>query len=168
MGHARGRFGKKIDTVHWALGSWQARDQAAGTVALNVLGAQHLPETLLRIRGEYAANLTGAIADGVGVNVTQGLIQVPEGTDTTVLWSPITDGDAPWIWWDTMNLLYDELVADVVATQSSLSGRRVVDSKAMRKIRNTEIQWVAEIATITGFSVGSINVAGQARFLAGS
>ncbi len=135
MGHGRGRgFAKKIDTVHWTLFQEAALSLSAGAVAFNALGAQHLPETLLRLRGEWAAVLSGASVTGVGVAVVAGLILVPEGTGTTVLWSPISDGDAPWIWWDALQLMYTEQVTDVTWSAVTSSGRRVVDSKAMRKL----------------------------------
>ena len=160
----RGRHAKKIDTVHWTFGSWFTQALSAGTAAVNVLAAQHLPETLLRIRGEWQAIYDSGQTGGEGVAIACGLIQVPEGTGTTVLWSPITDGDAPWIWWDVMHLNYEESVDNVIGVGGV--GRRVIDSKAMRKLRNTEIQAVFENATT--FSAGTVNVAGSARFLAGS
>ncbi len=167
MAHRKG-FAKKIDTVHWTLFAEATANMGAGSVAFNALAAQHLPETLLRIRGEWIANFSAAIAPGVGVAVFAGLILVPEGTSTTVLWSPITDGDAPWIWWDVLHLLYSESVTDVIASQTTLSGRRVMDSKAMRKVRNTELQLVVEQTTLTGFAATNIGFAASGRVLSGS
>jgi len=168
MAHRRGGFAKKITTVHWEGVSFEAAGLTAGTVGQLVAAAQHLPETLMRIRGEVAACFSGSLAPTVGVALSMGIIQVPEGTGTTVLWSPFTDADAPWIWWDAFNLLYFEQVTDVIASQAAMSARRVMDSKAMRKLRNTELQFVAENVTITGFAAGAINVAGCARILAGT
>ncbi len=162
----RGRFSKKIDTVHWTYGSFQANDMGVGSVAVNVLAAQHLPETILRMRGEVAACFNTVQAPGIGVALSMGLILVPEGTGTTVLWSPIDDGDAPWIWWDTFHFIYEEMVTDVIAAQEAMAARRVIDSKAMRKVRNTELQFVAQNATV--FTAGSVNWAGSVRVLAGS
>ena len=136
---ARQRQGKTIDTVHWTYGSFLFVGQGAGTAAVNVGPAQHFPETLLRIRGSWAAAIAGAAASGLGAAITVGMIFVPEGTGTTVLWSPITDGDAPWIWWDVLHLVYTEQVTDVAYSSQTSSGRRVIDSKAMRKVRNTEL-----------------------------
>ncbi len=163
---ARGRHAKKIDSVHWTLGNFVFGAQAAGVVASTFLAAQHLPETLLRIRGEWVADFDGIQSAAIGVTVGVGIVQVPEGTGTTVLWSPISDGDAPWIWWDVMHLLYDEMVQDVIGSQMVLSGRRVIDSKAMRKLRNTELQVVCE--NVTGIGAATINAVGSARVLAGS
>ncbi len=166
MANGRGRHAKKIDTVHWTFGAFGALAFSAGTFAQTVLSAQHLPETLLRIRGEWACDLDGAQVPGTGVRITGGLIQVPEGTGSTVLWSPETDGDAPWIWWDVFNLIYDEYVTDVIWSSQTSDGRRVIDSKAMRKQRNTEVQFVAENLTVLG--AGGVNISGAARFLHGA
>ena len=168
MARRRTGFQKKIDTVHWTLGQEVFVSQGAGTAAVNLLAAQHLPETLLRIRGEWVSNFAQALASAVGVVVTMGIIQVPEGTGTTVLWSPNTDGDAPWIWWDSMQLIYREYVTDTVWSSNTSDGRRVIDSKAMRKIRNTELQVVVENATITGLSAANIDASLTVRVLAGS
>ncbi len=167
----RQRHAKKIDTVHWTYGSFDAAGVAASaTVGVNVLSAQHLPETLLRIRGEWACAIDGALATPAGQALAVGLILVPEGTATTVLWSPITDGDAPWIWWDSAMLLYEEAVVDVMqSTVMTSSMRRVIDSKAMRKVRNTELQFVVEVgAGVSGYTSNSINCSGQVRVLSGS
>ncbi len=165
---ARGRHAKKIDVVHWTLIDAVFAAFSAGTSAINLLAAQHLPETLLRIRGSWAVSLDGALTPGVGLTIFAGIIQVPEGTGASVLWSPFTDADAPWIWWDTMHMLYDEYVADVVSSTQTSSGRRVVDSKAMRKMRNTELQMVVENVTMASKSGSGVNMSLSGRVLAGS
>ncbi len=164
----RGRHAKKIDTVHWTGVLASSSAISAGTLGATVVAAQHLPETLLRFRGEWMGSLIGALANGVGVHLHAGLIQVPEGTGTTVLWSPFIDADAPWIWWDVMTLVYNEFVTDVNWSSQVSDGRRVIDSKAMRKLRNTELQIVLENTTYTGKSAGDIDFAVAGRVLAGS
>ena len=166
MSNQRARHAKKIETVHWTYGSFASNTLSAGTVAGTVLGAQHLPETLLRIRGEWVSYLDGTSAPAVEISVGVGIILVPEGTGTTVLWSPITDGDAPWIWTDHATLAYEEMVTDVVGIQGLMMVRRIVDNKAMRRIRNQELQFVIENATIG--SAKAVNTAFSGRFLAGS
>ena len=160
------RHAKKIDTVHWTNIRDSVGSLAAGTAARLMGAAQHLPETILRIRGEWCAWIEGAQAGGAGFRVSVGLILVPEGTGSTVLWSPNADGDAPWIWWDTASLSYEEYVADVVWNDGGQLVRRVVDSKAMRKNRNMELQWVVE--NVTEIGAGSANVALSARVLSGA
>ncbi len=166
MAHRRGQFQKKIDTVHWTYGSFANSAQAAGTFAAQVFPAAHIPETLLRTRGEWVAYIDAAQTPGKLVSVGIGMIQVPEGTGATVLWSPITDGDAPWIWVDYAMLGYEEMVTDVVDVPVLTAVRRVIDSKGMRKLRNTELQVVVENATV--LTAASINIAGQVRVLGGS
>ncbi len=133
---------------------------------MNLIPAQHLPETLLRCRGEWVGNLSSPGAPGLRISIGIGLIQVPEGTGTTVLWSPISDGDAPWIWVDYAILGQEEAVTDVIAVQAILGVRRIIDSKAMRKLRNTELQVVLENATVA--TAKDTDVSGQMRILAGS
>jgi len=93
--------------------------------------------------------------------VTAGLILVPEGTGTTVLWSPFTDGDAPWIWYDSSLLAYEEMVTDVVDIPLMTASRRVIDNKAMRIIRNQEVQFVVENTTIGSAASCNARVAGR-------
>ena len=163
---ARRRSGKKIDFVHWTYGSFQTSGFGAGVVGATVLAAQHLPETLLRIRGEWIGFVDGASAPGTLASIGIGLIHVPEGTGSTVLWSPITDGDAPWIWVDYALIGYEEMVVDVVDVPTLSAVRRVIDSKAMRITKNSELQFVAENATVS--SAVTMSIAGQARVLSGT
>ncbi len=84
---ARRRSGKKIDFVHWTLSN-TAVSLGAGTSAVTMLAAQHLSETLLRIRGSLTAHIEGVLTPNVGANIGVGVILVPEGTGSTVTWSP--------------------------------------------------------------------------------
>ncbi len=167
MARRRSGFAKTIDTVHWTLIQEVFVAGGAGIAALTALAAQHLPETLLRIRGEWAAQFSGASIPASGTVWAMGLILVPEGTGTTATWSPITDGDAPWIWWDAMHLMYSEQVIDVIGSNGA-SARRIVDSKAMRKSRNMELQLVRESVTISGMTAANVDAVITARVLAGS
>ena len=164
----RGRHAKKIDTVHWTRFAGEFIGRGVGTAAQTLVAAQHLPETLLRLRGEWLAVLDGPAAALTGACITMGIIQVPEGTGTTVLWSPATDGDAPWIWWDTIGLIYEEMVTDAIQSSQGSGARRVVDSKAMRKLRNTELQLVVENLAIAGVTAQAAHVTISGRALAGS
>jgi len=168
MARRRTGFQKKIEVVHWTYGSFVVIGAGATAAAVEVLSAQHLPETLLRIRGEWATAFAPVLNPGIGAAVTVGLIQVPEGTGTTVLWSPITDGDAPWIWWDVLHLIYQESVVNAIASAATMSGRRVIDSKAMRKVRNSELQFVVEAPTPVGLTQSTVDLAGSVRVLSGS
>ncbi len=162
----RGRHAKKIQSTHWTYSSFASGAQTAGTFGATLYSAQHLPETLLRLRGEWLAYMDGTSGPGDLVAIGIGFIQVPEGSGATVTWSPITDGDAPWIWVDYALLGYEEMVTDVVDVPGITSVRRVIDNKAMRILRNTEIQCVVENATVQGAS--AVNVALNVRSLTGS
>jgi len=162
---ARRRTGKKIDFVHWTTSFASVLGQGSGAAARTLLAAQHLPETLMRMRGESVVYLDGAQAPPQLVIVEVGIILVPEGTGTTVLWSPTADGDAPWIWWDTYFIGHEEYVTDALQSVMINGARRVVDSKAMRIVRNQEVQYVVENTAIIG--VENINAMCSVRVLAG-
>ncbi len=161
----RSGFQKKIDSVHWISGQSSFAALGAGTVAATLANAQHLPETLMRIRGEWAAVPAAAGAPGRSALITCGIVLVPEGTGTTVLWSPFTDSDAPWIWWGTAYVAHEEVVVDVIACQEVLSFRREIDNKAMRRVRNQEVQVVLENTTIA--TALAVDVRIHVRMLAG-
>ena len=162
----RRRSGKKIDFTHWEAGQAFTAAFGAGTVALNLFSAQHLPEIILRMRGEYFTTIDGVQSPGVSAKIGCGIILVPEGTGTTVLWSPITDADAPWMWIDYSFIIYEESVVDVIPYPVGLAVRKVIDSKAMRIVKNMEIQVVWENVT----AQGAVNVLSSVmvRALAGT
>ncbi len=168
MARRRTAFAKKIDSVVWDGFTSGATFMgvAAGTVAQTIRASQSIPETVLRIRGELAVNLDGVQVPGVAVFVGVGIIQVPDGSSATVTWSPITDPSAPWIWYERVALIYDEAVTDIIASQTTLSVRKTIDSKAMRKLRNTELQIVLENTTL--LTAASVNVMVSGRILLGT
>ncbi len=161
----RRRSGKKIDFVHWTMGKASSNNMGAtATVAATLIAALHEPETLLRMRGFWTAHQRSGIAAGVAGFVAAGIILVPEGTGSTVLWSPLTDHDAPWIWYDMTVIAYEEPVTDVIG----LGGfyRSTIDNKAMRIVRNQEIQVVFE--TIQEGGAGNTDHTCAVRILSGT
>ena len=161
----RARAGKKIQYTHWTYGSFKFEAISAGVAGVTLFSAIHEPETVLRFRGEWVAHLDSVATPGLATAATVGMILVPEGTGTTVLWSPVTDGDAPWMWWDVIHMAYEEYVVDVIHDTQMTSGRRVIDSKAMRIARNQEVQIVLENVTLG--SADAVNVYGSGRCLVG-
>ncbi len=139
---------------------------ATTSVGVNIFAAAHEPETILRVRGEYAAYLDGAATPGIRVAVTAGLILVPEGTGTTVLWAPGDDPDAPWLWYDAATLAHEEMVIDVLAIPGMSYVRRVIDNKAMRITRNQEVQFVVQNVSLG--TASSINATISGRILSGT
>ncbi len=148
---------------HWTGLDVATFSLSAGSVALTANPAQHDRETILRTRGLLTAVLDGNQSPPTGVNVSVGLILVPEGTGTTVLWSPFADADAPWFYYTSFYLGYEEMVTDVIDVPGITSYREVIDSKAMRRIRNQEIQFVVENTTVNG--AGAVDVIIGGRFL---
>ncbi len=162
----RRRSGKKIDFVHWTHFFNSQIVFAAGIVGAALTTATHLPETLMRMRGNLAAWPDGVQEGGIISRFGVGFIMVPEGTGTTVTWSPITDGDAPWIWVDYFTISYEEMVANVVDIPVLSGYRSVIDSKAMRINKNMEIQAVYEHIALSGTFNANVTVEG--RFLSGT
>jgi len=136
---------------------------AAGASAQTLVAAQHDRETLMRTRGQLIGYMDAAGAPSRYVSVAVGFALVPEGTGTTVLWSPATDADAPWFYYSIFQLGHEEMVVDVIAVQELLAYRETIDSKAMRRVRNQEVQMVVENVTLNG--AGSVNVTASGRFL---
>ncbi len=165
MAHRRGSFEKKISYTHWTTFSVSSLAFGAGVTGVLVSAAQHERETLLRIRGESMIYADGAQAPGALTVVAAGLILVPEGTGTTVLWSPFTDGDAPWIWSGFYHIGHEEAVTDVLQVPQLPGARDVIDNKAMRILRNQEVQAVWENVTLGG--AVTINAMMGGRILTG-
>ncbi len=137
---------------------------SAGTSAQVAIGSQTTEETLLRVRGSLMAYVDAAQAPGGQALIGVGLIVMPEGTATTVTSSPISDGNAPWLWLSTFTLGYEEMVTDVIDIPGLTSYRETIDSKAMRILRpDREIQIVAE--NVTGLTALSVNIAVMNRYL---
>ncbi len=100
------------------------------------------------------------------MRVAFGLIYVPEGTGATVLWSPETDADAPWVYWTSFIIGYEEMVTDVVDVPAISGYREVIDTKAMRIIRNSELQACLQNTTVG--TAMSVNFNASFRALSGT
>ncbi len=162
----RFRTQRKIGWKHWTGFTGGATGFAAGTIGVMLAAAQHEPETILRTRGQLLAYVDGTQAPGGLTSVGMGMAIVPEGTGTTVLWSPITDADAPWFWYTRFHLGYEEMVTDVVDVPAVSGYREAIDSKAMRKgPQSTEVQLVIE--SVTALTAVAINLLISGRFLTG-
>jgi len=99
---ARRRSGKKIDNLRWVgynSGS-SGFGLGAGTAGFTILNATTMPDTIMRTRGEIVGYVDAAQAPGTGALISVGMAVVPEGTSTTVLWSPFTDANAPWFYYE--------------------------------------------------------------------
>ena len=160
------RAQKKLDHTRWDLSTGSFSAQSAATAAINFSSVGTTPATLLRIRGEVFGWNDAASTPPKSIQCTYGIILVPEGTGTTVLFDPVSDGNAPWLLWGTAHLGYEEMVTDVVDVPGLTSFRHVIDNKAMRIIRpDIEMQFVMTNTTVGGS--GNMNVAYSLRWLLG-
>jgi len=108
-------------------------------------------ETLMRIRGELVCALDSVSAPAKLVNVAIGALVVQAGSSTTVIQEPITDAEAPWLFYETFAVGYEEAVVDVIDVPGLSSFRKTIDVKAMRILRpGREVQLVAQAATLNG------------------
>ena len=163
----RGRpVAKKIQHTSWELSNGNFTAQAAGTTARAFSSVGTAPTTLMRIRGEVMGFIDGVLGAGKLVMCSYGIILVPEGTGTTVLYDPFTDGNAPWLLYGQASLGYEELVTDVVDVPGITSFRHVIDNKAMRIIRpDVEMQFV--MTNTSTVSAQAVHVAYGLRWLQG-
>ena len=163
---SRGRHEKVIDTLRWGGASHTFSGQAAGSVA-QVFVTDGAVETLMRIRGEIVSYADGATAPPVGAHCALGALVVQAGSGTTVIQKPITDPDAPWLFYEQWFIGYEEMVTDVVDVPGITSFRKTIDSKAMRVLRpGREVQLVYEQATLLG--ADEVNTVFTMRVLLGS
>ena len=164
---ARKRGGKKIDFTAWVFARQAFLAQAAGAAGLTLITSSAGSNTLLRIRGNLLAYVDAAQVPGGLVSIGVGMIVMPEGTGTALTSTPLSDGNAPWLWYESFHLGYEEMVTDVVDIPGITSFRVPIDNKAMRILRpDREIQLVVENATIG--TAMAVNVTVEGRFLLGS
>jgi len=160
------RHEPRIKNLRWTTTQSTFSSQAAGTAALTFISAGVGQETVMRIRGNIAGWVDGLEAPAPAFLVSIGVIAVPEGTGSTVLWSPFTDDDAPWLYYDQFMLGYEEYVIDVIDNPGLTMYRATVDVKAKRILRSdVELQTVVENTTI--ISAGSLNASLTVRTLLG-
>ena len=146
---------------HWTGFNGTTLALGAGTSGVTLQAAQYDRETLMRTRGNLVAYTDAIPTDPSLAIIAVGFCIVPEGTGTTVLWSPFNDADAPWFYYEVFSLGYEEPVADVIQIVTLSGFRSVIDSKAMRRIRNSEVQMVVENATIAGAVTLNLSVTGR-------
>ena len=143
-----------------------AMDLAIGTVVAFALFSNDRSETLLRTRGEIFVQLDAAavaedytIAVGICIAsaraVAAGAASLPR---------PGTDGAYPWIW---HGFLIGSSGREAAINNNTLFARLTVDSKAMRKMKETEdVVLVFEMVESTD-QTGQVRLMGGFRALVG-
>ena len=119
----------------------------------------------MRVRGNFLVwlDLTGSTAGDV-VRVGLGLLVQQADVVSTSL--PLTDGQAPFFWYEVVTLATEFAIA--TAGEGPTAGaqlfRGVIDGKAMRVLRpDQEVQSIVQTADVVGAPV--INGAVDVRFL---
>ncbi len=162
----RDRLAPKIQNLRWSGATFSFLAQSAGSTAQVFVTSASTTDTIMRIRGELLANFDATLASGRGIDVAIGAIVMPEGQGTTVVSSPISDEDAPWLFYERFALAYEEYVTDVISAQGAAVFRKTIDVKVMRILRpDRMMQLVVEQATVDG--AAALNLRFSARILIG-
>ncbi len=153
-------------TTRWSGGNFVFNAITAGTAALTLVTFGTANTTLIRLRGNLVAWIDGNEAPPVGLDVAIGAIVMPEGQGSTVLSSPVTDDDAPWLFYERFAIGYEEYVIDVIDAPGLTVFRKEIDVKAMRILRpDREVQLVMEQSGPIGNGAVNILVNFRALFL---
>ncbi len=160
------RDAPRIQQLRWDGANYAFSSMGAGTAALVYITAANDTETLMRIRGELVCWVDGLEAPAPAFEVGIGLIVMPEGQSTTVVSSPLSDANAPWLMYESFLLGYEEYVTDVIDAPGLSVFRKTIDVKSQRILRpDREVQIVVENTTI--ISAGSLNLSFSSRVLFG-
>ena len=149
-------------TLKWDDFAFSALALSAGDTSAVVISPVTESQTIVRTRGELLCWMDGAPTPPRLIRVGIGLLVQQAGATATV--SPLTDGDAPFFWYDVVTLMSDNTAAGGAPQQPMASSRAVVDGKAMRVLRpDQDIFVVIETADVVGASASDIGFDG--RFL---
>ncbi len=161
----RGSSGRR--PMNWQGGTFQALPSLAGVATTaNTIVTEAILETfpdptIVRVRGSYIFSETGI--NGTAV-LTVGIMLIDNAAlaaGVASIQTPGTDVGSDWLWWDTVPL--DNV--GTVAADPVRTGRRIIDSKAMRKVKtNQALVFVTEILAL-GASAAVVTIAGQVRVL---
>ncbi len=160
------RHAKKIDNLVWGPFGGAFLAQAAGTAANLFKSVQTVPQTLMRLRGEALIYVDATQAPGGLTQVEMGIIKVPEGSGATARYGPSDDANAPWLWFASLHIGYEEMVTDVIDVPGISSARIVIDNRAMRRLRPDEELQIAIQSTTVGGAI-SVNAVYTGRHLVG-
>ncbi len=161
----RAAFPPKIENLRWG-GATHTFVRDAGSAAQTMITAADTKDTIMRIRGELLCYVDAPSAPAKLAQIGIGALVMPEGQGTTVTSSPISDSSAPWLFYETFAIGYEEMVTDVVDVPGCSSFRKTIDVKAMRILRpDRELQLVVENVTL--LSALTVNLNFSFRLLLG-
>ena len=158
MARSRDRFAPKIQNLRWSGANHLFAALGAGASAQVMVTAAEQKDTIMRIRGELVAYMDGALGPGKLFRAGIGAIVMPEGQSTTVVSGPLDDESAPWLFYESFTLGYEEYVTDVIDCPGLTSFRKTIDVKAMRILRpDQELQLVVENETLLSGAAMNLN-----------
>ena len=157
---ANKRSGRRAD-LRWTLGSFVVASLAAGASAsFAVIPGGITSQTIMRVRGSWSVWMDSSTVAADVVRFAIGLLTVQSGATAASL--PLTDGEAPFFWYDIVTLAAEEVLGGTRAGMSNY--RAVIDGKAMRVLRpDRDVLCVMESADVVGATV--LNAAFDGRFL---
>ena len=140
----------------------------ANTTGVNVMATAGVSGTFMRSRGEILASIDSPVLNDGGI-MAFGLIKVTEeqvAVGATAMPNPNDDLDADWMWHGFIPLqAVTEVTAGGMAQEAV--GRLTIDSKAMRKVKQTEaIVLISDWDTLSG--TPAVDVAAGVRLLFGA
>ena len=147
--------------VNWEVFANSSLAAGAGSAVFTLVSEAILEAgpspTIVRVRGEFWAK---SQTSAVNARVTAGIIVVTNkalAAGVASLPSPLTDGGSDWLWWDTYGLAWQ--TGEPI---ESGAVRRVIDSKAMRKVGlNQVLVMVIETTSISGTPSVDMSFAGR-------
>ena len=151
----------------WEGATFQAIPSVGGVqVTVNTLVSEatleNVPEpTVVRCRGSYIyseASINGSTVVGMGIMLVD---NAALAAGVASLQSPLTDDGSDWLWWDVFGL-------DNVGTENAdpaRTGQRMIDSKAMRKVKLNQALVLITEANGIGGSAAVITIVGGIRVL---
>ncbi len=153
------RAGRRAD-LRWTLGTATLEGIATGGNAASIVLSQgNTSQTIMRVRGHYFAVIDGPTLNDV-VTVGLGLLIVQAGAAAASV--PLTDGDAPYFWYEVFHLFTETGTAEDTIGGTLVRG--VIDGKAMRILRpDQEVLLVAQTGIVVGAPVVDVGFTG--RFL---
>ncbi len=149
------RSGRKTDY------SWQGNAATlaltSGNVGIVTINTPNIASTLTRSRGAVVGSIDGA-TDNDKTHITCGLIVgTPEqvAVGVTAFPDPFTDMDAEWVWHGFLLLMAQGTSTD----QPGLTDRLVIDSKAMRRMKQLQsVVFIARATALAGTPVTDVMV----------
>ncbi len=152
------RSGRRTD-YHWHGISASSIDFAIGTVQTILFAVTDLGGTIMRVRGDLVVGFgaTGS-TDGDAVAFAAGIMLGQTGSTFTS--TPLTDPQAPWMWYSTGVLLEGAAGRGEAVTAGF---RGVIDGKAMRRFQGGDqsLFLIFETADIVGAPTVSFGVSGR-------